>query len=686
MPDSVLGKIAVEIGGGTAANGGGGGSPSSSSISGGGDADTKKNLGLLSNMRQSLGSLTKSADGQPRFWTKALKTMGIQVGLAGILKQSQIFTSTLGSLFQILGAFVDVILAPWMPPRVKKWSENVYKWATETMGPWLMKWGGKLKDGIEAVTKWIGEFFKLIFSPEKWAPKFTELSTKLKAWWKEIEWTNFFKDLAGGIKDMLGALWNKLVPKKFLGIDLPRYFKEGEKGPGTGPGGGPSGDDENLYQQLKKDPLSTALDIAATGQELGEDFIEAVGDSNWMVKAGSVYAAAFAARLAATPLKIVTEAAAPGIMKKPLDVAFDAMKKPHQIMNFLAKNTGKAMAATFGAARGVVKPQSTTSMFDDFLDELYDPNTGKRQIPTKPKPKGKGILDFSKRVGGFGGEAGEVVGERGAGRVKPVVSAAQKITVETYRKAISKAEEFRGWLAQIKPGESNLVQKANARMKVLWGAFGNIAHLPGGAAMRPAFSLLTRFAKFLIPGLATTFVVRETQYEIDKMMASDMPWLKDPGDIKAWAADAGVLGAGAAAGATSPMHGGIAQMLNIGPWGKDKEMGQASQMYMEAQAAHFQTGALSQGKLAPILMRLLGGGLEAGGSLLGAPGLAVSGAGFTMNELARQRMGMGLGTGQGYAEQQLINDLKMLIPGWGTQKVTIDGQAGESYYTTGAEN
>ena len=188
MPDSVLGKIAVEIGGGTAANGGGGGSPSSSSISGGGDADTKKNLGLLSNMRQSLGSLTKSADGQPRFWTKALKTMGIQVGLAGILKQSQIFTSTLGSLFQILGAFVDVILAPWMPlfipmirnlarqiPRVKKWSENVYKWATETMGPWLMKWGGKLKDGIEAVTKWIGEFFKLIFSPEKWAPKFTEL-------------------------------------------------------------------------------------------------------------------------------------------------------------------------------------------------------------------------------------------------------------------------------------------------------------------------------------------------------------------------------------------------------------------------------------------------------------------------------------------------------------------------------
>jgi len=51
----------------------------------------------------------------PKFWTAAFKKMGIQMGLAGILKQSQIFTSTIGSLFQIFGAFVDVILAPFVP-------------------------------------------------------------------------------------------------------------------------------------------------------------------------------------------------------------------------------------------------------------------------------------------------------------------------------------------------------------------------------------------------------------------------------------------------------------------------------------------------------------------------------------------------------------------------------------------
>ena len=42
-------------------------------------------------------------------------TFGINVGVAAILKQSQIFTGTVGTLFQILGAFIDVILAACMP-------------------------------------------------------------------------------------------------------------------------------------------------------------------------------------------------------------------------------------------------------------------------------------------------------------------------------------------------------------------------------------------------------------------------------------------------------------------------------------------------------------------------------------------------------------------------------------------
>jgi len=42
-------------------------------------------------------------------------TLGINLGISAILKQSQIFTGTLGAVFQILGAMVDVILASFMP-------------------------------------------------------------------------------------------------------------------------------------------------------------------------------------------------------------------------------------------------------------------------------------------------------------------------------------------------------------------------------------------------------------------------------------------------------------------------------------------------------------------------------------------------------------------------------------------
>ena len=45
-----------------------------------------------------------------------LKKAGINFSLGSILKQSQIFTGFLGSLFQILGGMVDLMLVPLIPP------------------------------------------------------------------------------------------------------------------------------------------------------------------------------------------------------------------------------------------------------------------------------------------------------------------------------------------------------------------------------------------------------------------------------------------------------------------------------------------------------------------------------------------------------------------------------------------
>ena len=78
-------------------------------------------------------------------------TLGIQVGIAALLKQSQIFTGVVGTIFQLIGALVDVILAPFLPiivpairlmasfiPKVAAFSRKIY----EVVEPWIAKLEG----------------------------------------------------------------------------------------------------------------------------------------------------------------------------------------------------------------------------------------------------------------------------------------------------------------------------------------------------------------------------------------------------------------------------------------------------------------------------------------------------------------------------------------------------------------
>ena len=70
-----------------------------------------------------------------------MATLGIQFTLGAMLKQSQIFTGFLGSVFQLIGALVDVILAPLAPylfklveimaswiPKIGEWSQKTVDW------------------------------------------------------------------------------------------------------------------------------------------------------------------------------------------------------------------------------------------------------------------------------------------------------------------------------------------------------------------------------------------------------------------------------------------------------------------------------------------------------------------------------------------------------------------------------
>jgi len=165
---TILIQASNQIGGIT-----GGGSPSMVGV---GDSTPSGDLRSQKKREDFEKKNLEQGEKAPKFWTAAFKKMGIQMGLAGILKQSQIFTSTIGSLFQIFGAFVDIILAPFVPlfipairwlarkmPTVAKWAEgNAFKeFIKDPMKHFKIWWG----------TTWtaIKAWGKTMFDEVKWA-------------------------------------------------------------------------------------------------------------------------------------------------------------------------------------------------------------------------------------------------------------------------------------------------------------------------------------------------------------------------------------------------------------------------------------------------------------------------------------------------------------------------------------
>lgn len=78
---------------------------------------------------------------------KAQQTAGVSLSIAGMLKQSQLFTGFLGAIFQVIGALVDAFLAPMMPTMFK-------------LIAWMAKGVPKMQVMGQKVADWIGAFFR----------------------------------------------------------------------------------------------------------------------------------------------------------------------------------------------------------------------------------------------------------------------------------------------------------------------------------------------------------------------------------------------------------------------------------------------------------------------------------------------------------------------------------------------
>jgi len=119
---------------------------------------------------------------------KAAGLLGVNVSLASILKQSQIFTGVFGTVFQILGAFVDIMLIPLMP---------VIKWVLNNMIdfiPNVQAASSKMTKFGERVQRYLEELFKDgrgLWGKDGILYKLAaDAGTAIKNWWLDIAWPN----------------------------------------------------------------------------------------------------------------------------------------------------------------------------------------------------------------------------------------------------------------------------------------------------------------------------------------------------------------------------------------------------------------------------------------------------------------------------------------------------------------
>ena len=82
---------------------------------GGGGGDAVDLDQMPAEVRAGFANLNKEIARRVPPLTAFFKSMGIEVSIKSMLKQSQIFTSYVGTIFQLMGALVDVMLAPLLP-------------------------------------------------------------------------------------------------------------------------------------------------------------------------------------------------------------------------------------------------------------------------------------------------------------------------------------------------------------------------------------------------------------------------------------------------------------------------------------------------------------------------------------------------------------------------------------------
>ena len=198
-----------------------------------------------------------------KFWgifSKNKTILGINVGVGAFLKQSQLFNTSIASILQIIGAIVDVFLAPFiiplfvplikklagLVPKVGEWSQELADKYVPLISDMLSDiWNGdgsflgKIKDSI------IG-FVSLVWN-----------ETGLADWWNNNEGIiKDFRQAMSAIITMLEKLG--LIDKKpDTGLDVAEKIMHAEQGDMTG--GAHGAYSGTYYQDARRNRDNAAL-------------------------------------------------------------------------------------------------------------------------------------------------------------------------------------------------------------------------------------------------------------------------------------------------------------------------------------------------------------------------------------------------------------------------------------------
>lgn len=183
-----------------------------------------ENMQKMGKMAGDFGKFSKKMLG------KGAGMVGINMSLSSMMRQSQVFTGVLGAFFQIVGGFIDVILAPFMPllskviavlgskiPWVAEWAQKIYDWMEKHVFPIIRRIFNWIGEKIRDVYDWIVEKLPLIIGflttvKDKVIDVYDWF--KLKIWPTIDDYIQTFKDIFEEywqtIKQVFKPIWEEL--------------------------------------------------------------------------------------------------------------------------------------------------------------------------------------------------------------------------------------------------------------------------------------------------------------------------------------------------------------------------------------------------------------------------------------------------------------------------------------------